>query len=167
MELHPEPTQPSTGLSTRIRDGLALVQHQLGTAPVRAMKWAELRGELRERLLRLMARIRAGLDIPSRSELAELITRLDALDAKLADLETSAPDAGELARLKSQLAAVERAAQARPQPGAHAGDKAAAQTGNGGGKRARNSRKARADAAPGTGQKKSSSRRKSPPKKPA
>ena len=54
-------------------------------------KAKDLPAEARTRALALVAKIREALDLPSRSEIAELTARLDRLDQRIAQLSGGAP----------------------------------------------------------------------------
>src|SRR5215471_14878467 len=54
-------------------------------------KAAELPAQTRARALALVERVRVALDLPSRTEIAELTARLDKLDARIAELTGTPP----------------------------------------------------------------------------
>jgi hypothetical protein len=81
-------TQASNRLSERLRTGLALAQTRINTVEARAKnQWADLPAQLRGVVDRAVARLRTTLDLPSRSDVSELVERLEALDRKIAVLE--------------------------------------------------------------------------------
>jgi cell envelope opacity-associated protein A len=81
-------TQASNRLSERLRNGLALAQTRIHTVETRAKnQWADLPTQLRGVVDRAVARLRTTLDLPSRSDVSELVERLEALDRKIAALE--------------------------------------------------------------------------------
>ena len=81
-------TQASNRLSERLRSGLALAQTRIHTMESRAKnQWTDLPVQLREMLDRAVARLRTTLDLPSRSDVSDLVDRLEALDRKIVALE--------------------------------------------------------------------------------
>jgi hypothetical protein len=81
-------TQASNRLSERLRSGLALAQTRIHTVETRAKnQWADLPTQLRGVVDRAVARLRTTLDLPSRSDVSDLVERLEALDRKIAALE--------------------------------------------------------------------------------
>jgi hypothetical protein len=81
-------TQASNRLSERLRNGLALAQTRIHTMETRAKnQWTDLPAQLRAAVDRAVARLRTTLDLPSRSEVSDLVERLEALDRKIGALE--------------------------------------------------------------------------------
>jgi hypothetical protein len=81
-------TQASNRLSERLRSGLALAQTRIQTVETRAKnQWADLPTQLRGVVDRAVARLRTTLDLPSRSDVSELVERLEAIDQKISALE--------------------------------------------------------------------------------
>jgi hypothetical protein len=75
----------------------ATITHRLRTRFAAAQgRVAELPESVRYAALRLVERVRTALDIPSRTELAELSARLEELDRRIAELATARVE--ELAR---------------------------------------------------------------------
>src|SRR5262245_31784253 len=65
-------------LADRLRSRVALVQTRVAELPV----------QVRAAAVRLLDRVRTALDIPSRTELAELTARLEELDRRIGALST-------------------------------------------------------------------------------
>lgn len=83
-----EDTQASNRLSERLRSGLALAQTRIQNVETRAKnQWTDLPVQLRAVVDRAVARLRTTLDLPSRSEVSELVERLEAIDRKIVALE--------------------------------------------------------------------------------
>jgi hypothetical protein len=81
-------TQASNRLSERLRNSLALAQTRIQTMETRAKtQWTDLPVQLRGVVDRAVARLRDTLDLPSRSEVSDLVDRLEALDRKIGALE--------------------------------------------------------------------------------
>jgi hypothetical protein len=77
-------------LSARIRNSLALAQTRLEAVESRARtQWGELPQQMRAALDRVLDRVRTTLDVPSRSEVGDLLARIEELDRKLGALQTS------------------------------------------------------------------------------
>lgn len=105
-------TQASNRLSERLRSGLALAQTRIQTMESRAKtQWTDLPVQLRGVVDRAVARLRDTLDLPSRSEVSDLVERLEALDRKIGALEKRQ---GKRAAA-SDVAAQERSAEASGQ----------------------------------------------------
>jgi hypothetical protein len=83
-----EDTQANNRLSERLRSGLALAQTRIQTMETRAKnQWTDLPAQLRGAVDRAVALLRTTLDLPSRSDVSELVERLEALDRKIVALE--------------------------------------------------------------------------------
>lgn len=77
-------TNPASRLGSKLRDGLALAQTRIHTIEEQARsQWESLPMQARAAIERLAARIRVGLDLPSRSEMVGLVDRIEELDQKL------------------------------------------------------------------------------------
>jgi hypothetical protein len=82
-------------LGARIRNSLALAQTRLEAVEARARgQWGELPQQVRAALDRVLERVRATLDVPSRSEVSELLGRIEEIDRKLGELQSSQNRAG-------------------------------------------------------------------------
>ena len=81
-------TDTSSRLGSRLRDGLTLAQTRIHTIEEQAKhQWEGIPAQARATLNRMLVRIRTTLDLPSRSELASLVERIEELDHKLEALE--------------------------------------------------------------------------------
>ncbi|HET6613251.1 MAG TPA: hypothetical protein VFG83_14740 [Kofleriaceae bacterium] len=88
-DTHAADTMLSThpGLPARLRDLSLRAKAQLDRAPALArQQWDHLPERLVATLERLKVRVRDGLEIPSRQDLADLADRIEAVDARLAKL---------------------------------------------------------------------------------
>jgi hypothetical protein len=83
---NPDAPSPRAVLKARF-DALQARAKELGArAKELRAKAKELPAQTRARALALVERVRVALDLPSRSEIAELTARLDKLDARIAEL---------------------------------------------------------------------------------
>lgn len=91
-------------LGARLKTRLALVSARAAAAEKSAREgWLEVPDKLRAALQAIARRVRSGLDVPSRREVAELADRLDDIDRKLARIEAlRKSDAQTLSRLEKQ-----------------------------------------------------------------
>lgn len=89
----------------QIRDGFSMANHRLQRS---AREWATVPAQIPAQVLdRIVEAVRERLDIPSRAEIGELVSRLEAVDKKLAQLEAD----------KAELAAqVEEAKKSKGKP---------------------------------------------------
>lgn len=123
-----EETQASNRLSERLRSGLALAQTRIHSMEARAKnQWTDLPVQLRSVVDRAVARLRTSLDLPSRSDVTDLVERLEALDRKIVALEKRQGKRGAAAATDSaadaeevEPATAQRAGAAEPE--AHAKD---------------------------------------------
>jgi hypothetical protein len=92
----PISTTPSTAFE-RVRNQWALVQ----------AKKDQLPDTLRAAWERLSERLRSAFDVPTKAELAQLLAKLDELDAKIAALATSRVQADSVPA-KSKITAAKR-----------------------------------------------------------
>jgi hypothetical protein len=114
-----EEPNDSHGLGERVREHLPV---GLVTLERRARaQWIAIPDQLRVAVDDLVARVRTKLDLPSRTEIADLVTRIEQLDRKLADLE--AARAAKQPELKAKPKA-----KAKARPKAKATPKAKAKT---------------------------------------
>lgn len=112
-----EDTQASNRLSERLRSGLALAQTRIQTMETRAKtQWTDLPVQLRAAVDRAVARLRNTLDLPSRSEVSDLVERLEAIDRKIVALEKRQGKRGAAAA----SAAHDESGQESDQPGVEA-----------------------------------------------
>jgi hypothetical protein len=85
----------------RVSAGVDDLQHRAKELQARAKllqaRAKDLPAEARGRALALVARVRIALDLPSRSEIAELTARLDRLDQRIATLSGGAAPVATLA----------------------------------------------------------------------
>lgn len=79
-------------LTGRLKSGISLVQTRITSVPNAARaQWNELPEHLGELTDRLAARVRKTLDLPAKSELDELLVRIQEIDEALASLIPSEP----------------------------------------------------------------------------
>lgn len=89
---HADHPAADAAFGTRIRTGLALAQTRITAVPGRARaQFSEIPSNLRGALDRLVtnaqSKVRSALDLPSRDDLASLLERVEAIDAKLSGIQ--------------------------------------------------------------------------------
>lgn len=78
---------PHTGLPAKLRDLSVRAKTQIDRAPALAREqWGTLPDRLLATVERVKTRVRDTLEIPSRQDLADLADRIEAVDARLAQL---------------------------------------------------------------------------------
>ncbi|MBI4511428.1 MAG: hypothetical protein HY698_17475 [Deltaproteobacteria bacterium] len=82
---------PSTNraLAERILDKWALATKNTRTALAIQTKWLALPDSIKQKLEQVGERLRNALDLPTKQEIAQLASRLDELDARLAQLAST------------------------------------------------------------------------------
>jgi hypothetical protein len=85
-----EPSAADPTIASKVKALPALLRARVVELQARAQdlqaRAKDLPTEARTRALALVARVRVALDLPSRSEIAELTQRLDALDRRITEL---------------------------------------------------------------------------------
>ena len=113
-----ETTDPA--LTSRIRTSLALAQTRITAVPARARaQWDELPAQLRDTLDKVLTgardRLREALDLPSRDELATLLSRVEELDRRLANLQATEAEVIDSKPTKSSASKANNSGQSKPQ----------------------------------------------------
>jgi len=96
-------TSPRAALKARLAELTARAVALRTRAVELRARAAELPAQTRARARALVERVRIALDLPSRTEIAELTARLDKLDARIAEL-TGAPAIGAVPTLPEPAA---------------------------------------------------------------
>ncbi|HUH05973.1 MAG TPA: hypothetical protein VML75_28480 [Kofleriaceae bacterium] len=96
---HADHPAADAAFGTRIRTSLALAQTRITAVPGRARAQlteipSHLRGAFDRVVTHAQSKVRSALDLPSRGDLASLLERVEAIDARLSDLQESAPSDG-------------------------------------------------------------------------